>query len=272
MASNTTTFPLTGPINLVVRLGYGSITVATHEVLTEAVVRLVPRDHQSDVLDRVTVEMHGQTLLVTGPRQDGLADLIGRWRRDRDEIDAVIEVPTGTAIKISAASEDVTITGRCGDTDLATTAGRISLDTVDGNLRLRYGSANSRIGVVTGSAELGAAGGSAHFGEVGGPLECKLGSGELIVDVVRGELRLRAGSGSARIGAVYANADLAFGSGPISIGLPTGVTAQVDITSGTGEVHSDLPVEQAPDPAARAIRVRARTGSGGVRILRAVAA
>jgi DUF4097 and DUF4098 domain-containing protein YvlB len=224
------------------------------------------------VLDRVTVEMQAQTLHVTGPRQGGLADLLGGWRRDRDGIDAVIEVPTRTAVKISSASEEVTITGRCGDTDIATTAARISLDTVEGNLRLRYSSANSRVGTVTGSAELGAASGSAHFGEVGGPLDCKFGSGELTVEVVRGELRLRAGSASARIGAIYAHADLAFGSGPISIGLPTGVTAQVDIMSGTGDVHSDLPVEPAPGQATQAIKVRARTGSGAIRILRAVAA
>jgi hypothetical protein len=66
--------------------------------------------------------------------------------------------------------------------------------------------------------------------------------------------------------------DLAFGSGPVEIGLPAGVAAQVDIISGTGEVHSDLPVEPAPAPAERTIRVRVRTGSGAVSLLRAVPA
>jgi hypothetical protein len=267
MASTDTTFPLTGPIDLSVRLGSGSVTVAAHDGLGEALVRLVPRHGHRDLLERVTVEMQGRTLVVAGPRPGGLADLVGRWRQ-RDSIDAYVEVPSGTAINISAAGDDVTVIGACGDADVATTAARISFDTVAGNLRLRFDQADSRVHLVTGSVRLRAGTGTAYFGEVEGPLECRFGSGELVADVVRGELRWRAGSASAQIAAVYSDVDLAVGSGPIHVGVPAGISALVDVMSGTGQVHAELPVEGAPTPRARTITLRARTGSGEVRIVR----
>ena len=220
----------------------------------------------------MTVELRGATLTVVGPRQGGLADLLGGWRRGHDSIDTLIEVPTGTPLKISSASEDVTVTGSCGDADVATSAARLTLETVAGDLRLRYSDGDSRVAAVTGSVQLSAGGGRADFGEVGGSLRGKLGSGVLDADVVRGDFSVRAGTASARLGTVYGNVDLAFGSGPVQIGVPAGVTAYVDIISGTGEVHTDMPVEPAPAAAERQITIRARTGAGDVRVIRGVAA
>ncbi len=131
MASETTTFQLGGPMSLLVRLGHGSITVAAQENLSQAVVRLSPRNSQSDVLDRITVNMEGLSLVITGPRQGGMADLIGGWRHNRDAIDAVIEVPTVPPVKVSSAGESITVTGICGDTDIATSAARLVVALAD---------------------------------------------------------------------------------------------------------------------------------------------
>ncbi|MGH3636869.1 MAG: hypothetical protein ACRDV3_03125 [Acidothermaceae bacterium] len=251
MAANVSTFPLSTPINLVIRLSYGSITVNARDGLAEAVVRLTPREPSSDVVDQITAELQGTTLLVSGPHQRGLADLIGRRRPSRDSIDAVIEVPTDTALKISTATADVTVTGRCGGADIMAGVTGINLDTVAGDLRVRYGSGSTRLAEVTGQ------------------LECGFGTGELIVGVVRGDVRSRAGSGSAQVGAAHGDVDVALGSGPITIGLPAGVSARVSATSGSGQVRSDLPVEKAQAPGTHPVTVRARTGNGDVRLVRA---
>lgn len=272
MASETTTLPLSGPISLTVRLGHGSITVNARQDLDRATVHLRPRNHPSDSLDRITVKLEGSVLSVSAPRQGGLADLISGWRRDRDAIETVIEVPADTPIDVASASADITVTGRCGDTEIATTAARISLDDVAGDLRLRYGNAHSRIGAVTGSVQLSCGGGSAQFGRVGGSLDCKFGSGDLTAELVQGDLHARAGKGSAHLGAVYGNVDLAFGAGPISIGLPAGTPVYVDATSGVGQVHTDLPVGPTPPPGGQPITVRARTGAGDIQLRRAAAA
>ncbi len=271
MAARITTVPLGGSIDLLMRLGLGAVTVTARDDLTDATVRLQPRRSPGDILDRFTVELDGSTLRVVGPRQGGLAEVIGGWRRDRCAVDVEVEVPTGTPVEIASAGQRISLVGRFGDTDVATGAAQVDVDDVTGNLRLRCARAETRVAHVTGSVQLHAGACSAHFVEVGGGLECGFGHGELVVDVVRGSVRSRAGSGAARVGEVHGDVDLAFGSGPISVGFPSGVSAHVDVTSGSGEVHSDLPIESGPASAGRSITVRARTGSGEVRLLRAAA-
>jgi len=267
MAKPVTTFPLSGPIDAVVRLGRGSLTVHTRDNATEAVVQLTPRGQGDDVLERFTVELQGQTLSVLGPRQGGLPDLFGGRRKDA--VDVVLEVPIGTALKLSTTDADVLVTGRCGRADVATGSAAITLGTVDGDLRLRYGSGDSEVEGVRGSATLKAGSGSAKFGEVSGGLDSQFGSGRLSAAVVRGVLHSRAGSGHVTVGAVHSDVDVAAGSGGFFLGVPAGVAAKLDITTGSGQLHSELPVEDSPATGARAITIRARTGSGDIRLIRA---
>lgn len=272
MAAEFTTFPLTRPINLLVRLGRGSVTVAAREGLAEATVRLTPRDGSTDVLRRFVVELTDTTLIVAGSRRGGVSEIVGGWRGG-DAVDVEIQVPAGTPMKMATAEAHVSVTGECGDANITTGAAGISVDRVAGNLRLRYGHAECRVGTVSGTLQVRGGKGDAHVGRVDGRLECGFGSGELTVDVAGGEVRARAGSGSARIGAAYGNVDLAWGAGPITIGLPAGVAARVDVTSGSGQTHSDLPVEPvAPADGSEPITVRARTGSGEIHLLRAAVA
>jgi hypothetical protein len=266
MASPVTTIPLSTQIDLVVRLGRGSLTVHTREDAAEAIVRLTPRG-QPDALDRFNVELAGHTLSVLGPRQGGLPDLLGGRRKD--SVDVVVEVPHGTALKLTSVDADITVTGRCGRADVATGSATVRLATVDGDLRLRYGSGEGSAEAVHGSVQVRAGSGSARFGEVTGGLHCGFGSGSLDASVVRGTLHSRAGSGSVSVGAVHGDVDVASGSGGFTLGVPAGVAARLDVTTGSGQLHSDLPVEQAPATGARSITIRARTGSGDVHLVRA---
>lgn len=269
MANTLSTIPLSGPINLIARLGHGTVTVTARDDLAEATVRLTPRELDSDILERIVVEMRGPTLAVVAPRQGGIADLIGGWKRERDSVDVDIEVPTGTALKISTASADITVKGRCGGADIATGSAVIDVDTVDGDLRLRYGSATSRVQEVTGDAVVRSGAGDAQFGEVGGALQAGFGSGNLAIDIAHGGVRSRAGSGDASIGTAYGDVDFGSGSGTVSVGLPAGLSARLDVTTGSGRVQSDLPIEESPAAGSKSITIRARTGSGDVRLFRA---
>jgi DUF4097 and DUF4098 domain-containing protein YvlB len=265
------TFALTGPINLIVRLGHGSVTVTARDGLDAARVRLTPRDKASQFVERITVEMDGPTLAVIAPRQGGLSDLLGGWSRDRDAVDAEIEVPAGTAMKLTTASAPIVVTGRSGGADVTTGSADVDLDTVDGDLRLRTGSATSRVAAVTGDVVARSGSGDVALGEIGGTIQSGFGSGDLTVARAGGAVRSRTGSGDAHIASAHGDVDVTAGSGKVSVGLPSGVSARLDVTSGSGRVHSELPIEDAPAAGRTSITVRARTGSGDVRLFRAAA-
>lgn len=268
MAPETTTFPLAEPIRLQVRL-HGTVEVFARDGLTEATVRLTPRVAGGEALARTMVEMSGSTLIVAGPRNSGLTGWLAARVRDRDAVDARIEVPTDTPVKIATLSTDITLVGRCGDADLVTGSADIGVESVAGNVRLRIGSGQSRIGPVSGSVRAHAGSGDMRLDGIGGMVDCSFGSGSLQVASVGGALRWRAGSGDVHIDAAHGDVDVATGSGSITLGLPAGVSARLDITTGSGELHSDLPVEATQAAGSRSITVRGRTGSGDVRLVRA---
>ncbi|HSY15754.1 MAG TPA: hypothetical protein VK816_07195 [Jatrophihabitantaceae bacterium] len=264
----TKTFAITKPIDLVGRIGHGSFRVTAQDGITEAIVTLTARTHPSEILDRMTVELRGATLQVVAPRQGGIFDLLGRGH---DAIDVEVTVPSGTPLKISSFTADVTVIGRCGNADIAAGAAGVDADCVDGDLRLRYGSGNCHVERVTGAVNARSGSGTASFGEVGGALTSACGTGRLEVGTARGAVRFRAGSGGATLGAIYGDVDLASGSGELSIGVPAGVSARLDLITGSGRVDPRLPVSQASAGGGRAIMIRARTGSGDVHLFRAAA-
>lgn len=262
-------FPLHGAINLHVRMGHGHVAVIAADDVTEAHVTLRPRGASAEFVERITVSMNGPTLEVLAPRQGGLADLVSGWRHDRDAVDVAITVPSGTALRIATVTAEIAVRGRSGTADLATGTGAIAVGDVDGDLRVRSGRTSCRVERVSGSVVARSGAGSVAVGEVGGAVQAGLGSGDLELGTVRGTLRSRTGSGSARIDAAYGNVDLASGHGALTIGLPAGIAARVDVLTGSGSVVSDLLVEGAQRGASRAITIRARTGAGDVRLFRA---
>ena len=276
MANTTNSFPLTGPINLQARLGHGQLTVTAVDDLDTATVTLRPRhaskfskDATNEIIQRMVVEMHGPTLVVTTPRQGGIFDMFGGWRREKDAVDVDVRVPSGTAIKAVTFTADVVVVGRCGGADIGTGAASIDVDHVDGDLQLRYGSGSSTVKTVSGSVTIKSGSGDAHFGQVLGGVQAGCGSGRLEIDSVHGTVRSRTGSGDALLGAVYGDVDLASGSGTVQIGLPAGLAARLDVTTGSGNVNTDLPIEDGPRRESPVITVRARTGSGNIRLFRA---
>jgi hypothetical protein len=263
----TRTFPLAGPIELAVRIGHGSLRVTAEDGLSEATVTLTARREPSEVLARTTVDLRGSTLQITAPRQGGLFEVFGS--RTRDAVDVTVSVPTGTPLAISTVTAEVTVSGRCGHTDIAAGSAPVTLDQVDGDLRLRFGNGDCQVGRVSGSVHARSGAGTARFTEVGGDLTAACGSGRLEVGVVRGSVRFRAGSGGASLGTIYGDVDLASGAGELRIGLPAGVSARLDLGTGSGAVQSQLPISAAPAGTGRAVTVRARTGSGDVHLFRA---
>lgn len=267
----TTTFPLSGPTGLQLRIGSGSLTVHARDGLTEASVTLVPRAADSDIVDRTLVELRGSTLYVMSPRQGGIFDLaiLGGRRRNRNAMDVTVTLPSGSAVKATTSAADIAVDGRCGTADIASGGSSISLDEVDGDLRLRSSRSTCQVGRVSGSVELRSGSGDARFGEIGGELSSARGSGKLDVTAVHGPVRTRSGSGGTTVGTVHGDVDIASGAGELAIGIPAGQAARLDVATGSGRVDSELPVEEKPATSGKAITIRAKTGSGDIRLFRA---
>jgi hypothetical protein len=262
-------FPLTGPINLAVRLGHGTLLVRAVDDLAEARVEL---EGPPDTLERISVELAGPTLRVNAPRQGGLADVLAALRPGTGStgpVQATIVVPSGTALDLSTFTASITVEGRCGGAAVTSAVGTVLLGEVDGDLAVRCGTSQVEAAHVTGSVRMRSGSGSARFDRVDGELEIGCGRGTVTAGRVGGRVHWRSGAGEATLAAVYGDVDIATGSGAVSIGLPAGITARVDVSSGSGAVVSDLPVATEPANREHVITVRARTGNGGVRLFRA---
>lgn len=263
-------FPVSGPIGLHVRIAHGAVTVETVDDLTDASVQIETDKHGAALLAETLVEMRESTLVVHAPRQGGIWDLplFGGLRSGKG-LDVKVVVPSGSDVKIATFDAPIRIPGRVGDADLAFGSAEAAVREVDGDLRLRFGSGTAKAVQVRGSVQLRSGSGDAQLGEVHGDLNCGCGSGDLQVRVAHGSVRSRCGSGDARLNEVYGDVDVVSGSGGLEIGLPTGVAAKLDVHTGSGRVRSDLPIEDNPRDAKTKITVRARTGSGDVRLFRA---
>ena len=266
-------FPLSGPINLDVRIGVGAITVHAKDDLATAQVVLIAQKQDADTLQRTTVTMHGHTLTIRGPKARG-------WSLDKllgpttcaDIMAIVVTVPSGTAMKLASYGAKTTVTGRAGSVHIATGAGTSEVAEVDGDLLARFGSGSIDIERVTGSVTLKYGSGTAHLSEVAGALDLISGSGAMDLGTARGAVRVRSGSGEVTIGHAHGDVEFATGSGSLAIGLEPGQPARLDINTGHGRLISELDVsDTAPTDDLAAITIRARTGNGDVRLFRAVA-
>lgn len=269
----TREFPLSGPINLDVRIGVGAIKVHAQDDVRTAQVELIAQKDDADTLPRTTVEMNGRTLTIRGPKARG-------WSLDKllgpttcaDVMAIVVTVPSGTAMKLASYGAQTTVSGRAGSVHIATGAGTSQIAEVDGDLIARFGSGSVNIERVTGSVKLKYGNGSAHLTEVTGPLDLVSGSGSLDVGTAHGAVRVRSGSGEVTIGRAQGDVEIATGSGTLAVGLAPGQPARLDINTGHGRLISELDVsDTAPEQDQPAITIRARTGSGDVRLFRAVA-
>ncbi|MBV9592521.1 MAG: DUF4097 family beta strand repeat protein [Actinobacteria bacterium] len=243
-------FPLTGPITLLARVGRGSIRVTAVDEAQEASVTAVTRSAGSDLIDRMTIELRGHILHVTAPRQGGIFDVFGG--RKNEAVDVEVTVPSGTPLTIASFTATIEAVGRNGNCDFASGASDIRAQFVDGDLRIRTGSGNCRVKQVTGS------------------VQARAGHGGLEVGSAHGPVHFRSGAGGASLRAIFGDVDLASGSGEFRVGIPAGVSARVDATTGAGRVDSQFPIDSVSTRTVQ-ITIRARTGSGDVHLFRAAA-
>ncbi len=266
--SRTGTFDCKGPAELVLVVRAGRIEVRTADVravrveVSAEVGEAPGREREAHAVRETQVGFSEESrrLVVRTPRG---------FRGVR--LSVVVEAPRGSRLVARANRGSVTAVGELTGLNAATHSGEIAADRIDGEARVQTGSGDVRLGRVAGTLRARSGSGELEVASLEGD-EAKLsgGSGDIWLGVVRSDVRARAGSGSVVVeDAASGRLDLAAGSGDVRVGVRAGVSAEIDVVSGSGRARSELEVSDAPPHEAPRLRIRARTGSGDALVTRA---
>jgi hypothetical protein len=212
-------------------------------------------------------------LVITVPPGRKVGIHLGVGRLEASNIDGDLSLDAMSAEIIARETRGtLDIDTGSGDVSLESVAGQVSLDSGSGNITVT-GLANGTLNIDTGS---GAVLGSRL---VAREVDIDTGSGDIRIDgVTSPRISLETGSGSVR-------ADLAgplevvaveTGSGDVTVRLPQGVGATVDLETGSGDFTLDFPLElvRKSEGALRGRmgdgrgRIEIETGSGDISLIR----
>ena len=259
------------PASLYVEIGKGSVQVVATDT-TESDVEVTGRD-AADV--RVTQD--GDEITVVAPRMR-TGFLSGDSR-----LDVRVTVPTDSDLAIRTGSADISVDGTVGTAKLKSGSGEVRVDTLAGpavietgsgdilvdeargELRIKSGSGSINLGQVASSVAVSTGSGDVEIGTTNGPTVVKTGSGDLKVADARTDVSLTTGSGDFVIGAANRGRLSAKGaSGDVHVGIPAGIPVWTDISTVSGEIHSNLHGAGEPGEGADHVELRAKTVSGDI--------
>jgi DUF4097 and DUF4098 domain-containing protein YvlB len=140
-------------------------------------------------------------------------------------IEATVQLPVGSRVKVKAASAELRAVGRFGDVAFEGAHGAIKLDEAA-------------------SVRLTTVGGDVTVGRLNGPAEISTGKGDIrIAEAVRGTVVLRTQAGDVSVGAAH------------------GVSASLDAGTTYGRIHNAL---KNTEGAAAALNIHATTAYGDI--------
>jgi len=274
------TFQVSGPVNLEVLTRSGDITVRTGPSGSVFIRgKIYVGDHwlfgqrKSDVSE---IEQHPPL------RQEGNSIHIDNVNTRDISVDYEITVPAETTVRTRSGSGDQTIEGTRGNVDLQSGSGDIKLANLTGEIRLQTGSGNVRAREISGSVRGGAGSGDIEVEETGsGEIDLHTGSGNVVVRGINGALRAEAGSGDITAeGTQTGNWEVRTGSGNVHVRLPNNAAFDADITTSSGTIDVNSPIEMTVQGRVQESRkqirgkvrgggptLSVRTGSGDIQIL-----
>ena len=283
-------FETPGPVRLHVHneVGLVAVTAARTE---ETVVRLEAHTPGAEELvERATVECRTtgsrHTVVVKVPKQG-----VGGHFLRRNAVTVRVDLPEGSDVTVVAGSADIEVTGPIGAADFATSSGDVAADDVAASLTARSASGDITVGAVGGDLKVQTASGDLRCSSVAGRAVFTTASGDIEVGAAAGRVEVKATSGDVRLGELAHGARvtnvsgdvrvLAIDegklhvrsvSGSVSVGVARGVDLHVDVETMSGQVRSEIPLEDTPaTPRQDAlVELSVRSVSGNVEIERAL--
>lgn len=289
---------VTGPVQLDVTTGSGSISVRTGDASSVRVVGIIRAS--SGWFDGTDPEEKVRTLEANPPvEQNGNVIRIGhiedRELRRNVSISYELVVPVETRLNSETGSGDQSIEGAQGpvkastgsgnltiatvgaEVEADTGSGDITLSSINGRLRAETGSGNIRGTGIAGAIVADTGSGDVRVEQTApGDVDVGTGSGNVELGGVRGSLRVSTGSGDITVGGEATGAwKLDAGSGNITVRLPSGAAFDLNARTSSGRVTIDHPVTVQGSIGRGELRGKVRgggfllevdTGSGDIRI------
>ena len=174
------------------------------------------------------------------------------WSRNHQgQVDFVVQIPAGTRVQAGSGNGDVRITGAGAQVIASTGNGRVSIGGSSGEVRASTGN------------------GDVTVENASGPVEVSTGSGAVRVVTSTGPVSANSGNGSidVSIGKLDRLPDMTFstGNGEVRLTLPDGLGAELDASTGNGNVTTDFPVTLRSGRLDHS-RLRGTIGNGGGRL------
>jgi hypothetical protein len=273
------TLSVTGPVDLEVLTRSGDVTVRTGA--SSAVIirgKIFVGSHwlmggrQADVNE---IEQHPPI------RQDGNSVHIDYVNAHDISVDYEITVPAETKVRSRSGSGDQIIEGTRGNADIQTGSGDVKLARLTGEVRLQTGSGNVRAHEIAGAVKGSAGSGDLEIDETSaGDVDLRTGSGNITVRGIQGGFRGEAGSGDITAEGSQSGAwEIHTGSGNVRVRLPGNAAFDADISTSSGTVDVNSPIEMTVQGRVQETRknirgkvrgggplLSVRTGSGDVHI------
>lgn len=271
-------FETPGSVSLQVKLPSGRVLVTTVDE-PRTTVELVPVGRRGpDAIDDVSVtaeEHHGrQVVRIEQKDRFRWGPIQITWGGD---IETRITCPSGSDLELSGGSTDLRVDGDLGEVSIRTASGDAKLETVRGKLQVKTASGDIAVATVEKEASLTTVSGDLGVGLAKGPIIARAVSGDVTVGSLRGLLGLSTTSGDVDVRSVEAGeVRIQTVSGDVRVGVGRGTRVWIDAGTVSGELESQLGLEDA-EPGGRdaaaggeaAVPLHVKTVSGDVAIVRA---
>ncbi len=257
-------FPCSGPIRAVAQIGAGALAVAAADQ-SSVVVTVAPGD-DSEASARAAAQ-----IMVRFDRDRVVIDTVrggATWRFWRSGTVLVdVRLPMGSSLEAGVGAGSVRTDGQLGDTRIRIGSGKVQVDHVTADLVVKTGSGDVRADTVAGELSVVAGSGDVSVTSIGGPAKIQTASGAVRVGEARGALQVTTASGAIVVDAIRGDqAKITSVSGDLSVGVPTGTRAWLDLSTVSGTIVNDLRTTEGEEAAA--LNLRLKTVSGDIAIRR----
>ncbi len=265
----TWTFEVPDDLTLDLRCATGRVDVVAGPA-GQAEVTVTDRGNGGRSLaDESRVEVTGDRLVVHVPEGGGRRSVWFVPRR-LGSVAVRIALPASTLIDAHLASADLDVAVPLRAVAARSASGDVHLGDASGDVSINTASGDVRVGQVGGDLSVATASGDLRTGDVDRAVSVRTASGDVALGALAGDVRVRTVSGDVAVrGLGPGDGDIASTSGDLKLAVAPGLTIHLDVSSVTGDLHSDLGAGS--DDGEVDLSLRARTVSGDVTITRSQA-